>query len=84
MSIGGFQLTEAPGLTGVVLALIIVLILTLRPQGMLRPLGDRRASGAPLQRSATEGRGADETWPRYRSMAMPVHGREQGERHNEN
>ncbi|MBL0922698.1 MAG: branched-chain amino acid ABC transporter permease, partial [Phycisphaerales bacterium] len=35
IAIGGFQLTEAPGLTGMALALIIVLILTLRPQGIL-------------------------------------------------
>lgn len=35
LQIGGFQLTEAPGLTTIVLALMIVTILTLRPQGML-------------------------------------------------
>jgi branched-chain amino acid transport system permease protein len=35
LSIGSIRLSEAPGLTTIVLALIIVLTLTLRPQGLL-------------------------------------------------
>ena len=77
-----FQLTEAPGLTGVVLALIIVLILTLRPQGMLgRWEIDELLARALRARSARQREllpNEDETGDR--SMAMPEHGRETGER----
>ncbi len=70
IAIGGFQLTEAPGLTGAVLALIIVLILTLRPQGMLgrweidEILSRRFAAPAPRD----EDRSAD--------RRVAIHGRE--------
>jgi branched-chain amino acid transport system permease protein len=76
ISIGGFQLTEAPGLTGVVLALIIVLILTLRPQGILGrweidELLARRARGGATRIAPSE-----EVRTGDRSMAVPMHGRE--------
>ncbi len=72
ISVAGFQLTEAPGLTGVVLALIIVLILTLRPQGML----GRWEIDELLARAFRRGRTRKEDETGNRSMAMPVHGRE--------
>lgn len=70
LSIGGIQLTEAPGLTGIALALIIVLILTLRPQGILGrweidEILARRRQAAPVG-------GAGDTMAR----SMAGHGRE--------
>lgn len=55
IQIGGFQLTEAPGLTTIVLALMIVTILTLRPQGMLgRWEIDELIARLPARRRAAE------------------------------
>jgi branched-chain amino acid transport system permease protein len=75
ISIGGFQLTEAPGLTGIALALIIVLILTLRPQGMLGrweidELLVRRFGRSAPQKAPSIGENTAD-----RSMVMPAHGR---------
>jgi branched-chain amino acid transport system permease protein len=75
ISIGGFQLTEAPGLTGVVLALIIVLILTLRPQGMLGRWEIDELLARFFGRSAARRARTDEQETGDHSMAMPVHGR---------
>jgi branched-chain amino acid transport system permease protein len=56
-SIAGFELTEAPGLTTIVLALMIVTILTLRPQGMLgRWEIDELLARLARRRTAHEGR----------------------------
>ena len=76
ISIAGFQLTEAPGLTGVVLALIIVLILTLRPQGMLGRWEIDELLARLFRRSVERKTRADQDETGNRSMAMPVHGRE--------
>jgi branched-chain amino acid transport system permease protein len=76
ISIGDFQLTEAPGLTGVVLALIIVLILTLRPQGMLGRWEIDELLARRLNRNASRRAPSVGGQTEDRSMAMPVHGRE--------
>ncbi len=76
ISFGGVRLTEAPGLTGIVLAMIIVLILTLRPQGMLGRWEIDELL-ARLNRKRREPAAEPAPPPTTdRSMAMPLHGRE--------